>query len=94
MRPAFAGHAYAWTRREQRESKNGLSLGRLGQGDSIECTSLDILLQQIEVSVELDAKGRIFHGGIGSEWIILISIKKKEEIVLRNGQKINHSFGS
>ncbi len=44
--------------------------------------------------MELDAKGRNFHGGIGSEWIILISIKKKEEIVLRNGQKINHSFGS
>ena len=44
--------------------------------------------------MELDAKGRIFHGGIGSKWIILISVKKKEEIVLRNGQKINHSFGS
>ena len=44
--------------------------------------------------MELDAKGRIFHGGIGSKRIILISIKKKEEIVLRNGQKINDSFGS
>ena len=44
--------------------------------------------------MELDAKGRIFYGGIGSKRIILISIKKKKEIVLRNGQKINHSFGS
>ena len=44
--------------------------------------------------MELDAKGWIFHTGMGSKWIILISIKKKKEIVLRNGQKINHSFGS
>ena len=67
---------------------------RLSEGDGIDGVRLNILLEQVEISVELVAKGGIFHGGVGSQRVIFISIEKKKEIVLGHGQKVDHPFGA
>ena len=69
-------------------------LKRLSEGDGIDGVRLNILLEQVEISVELVAKGGIFHGGVGSQWVIFISIEKKKEIVLGHGQKVDHPLGA
>ena len=94
--PAFAGSRMRGRIGPATSRMRGTTQGlkRLSEGDGIDGIRLNILLEQVEISVELVAKGGIFHGGVGSQRVIFISIEKKKEIVLGHGQKVDHPLGA